>query len=43
LIYSEDQPANRDFAKIYALKNLEGATITVVNKSSGKEKRFQAD
>jgi len=36
LVYSETQVLESGFAKIYNLKNLEGATVQVVNQSSGE-------
>jgi hypothetical protein len=42
LIHSEMQKLNNDFAKVYVLQNLEGATIGI-SKPSGKEKLFPID
>ena len=41
LVYSEMQRLDGNFARVYALKNLDGATIGVVNQ--GKEKLFSVD
>jgi hypothetical protein len=42
LVYSETMAMQGDFAKIYNLKNLdEGATVHVVNQSSGEVRRYR--
>ena len=43
LVFNEQELINHDFAKIYKLKNLEGAMIKVTNLSIKKEKTFLAD
>jgi len=43
LIYSEKLKLNSDFAKVYALQNLERATFGFIGQFSGKEKLFRIE
>ncbi|SRR5258706_10115152 len=42
LVFSEQQKIEKDFAKVYVLKDLEGGSIRVINQTSKKEKRYRA-
>ncbi len=43
MIYSERLRIDSDFAKVYALQNLEGATFGIIGQFSGKEKLYRIE
>jgi len=43
LVFSEHQKIEKDFAKVYVLKGLNGASFRVINQTSKKVKRYPAD
>jgi hypothetical protein len=43
LVYSEMKKVNKGYAEVYVLKNLEGGTIGVAQRSSGNEITFRAE